>query len=276
MSWHYLPEGAEEYGQACYSDTLPFAPSKLSNLTGECSCSDRSTECFQDSRYGTTCEHLMEIYGEERLISSAEDSPARTLVAQEMAPVSTARAPVSGQNSPASFARYDPATHSLKTAQCSLFADLTECSPILPRWGSMRNGELSERTMSVHITSGKGFGLLPTLLTPNGGRTISHVTEWRGKTAYCNGKKVQVDLRAALLRLPTLTVFGNHNRKGASKTSSDGLSTALKKLEESDGSRGPLNPDWCEWFMGWPINATAFSPLEMAKFHEWQQQHGGF
>ena len=276
MSWHYLPEGAEEYGQACYSDTLPFAPSKLSNLTGECSCSDRSTECFQDSRYGTTCEHLMEIYGEERLISSAEDSPARTLVAQEMAPVSTARAPVSGQNSPASFARYDPATHSLKTAQCSLFADLIECSPTLPRWGSMRNGVLSERTMSVHITSGKGFGLLPTLLTPNGGRTISHVTEWRGKTAYCNGKKVQVDLRAALLRLPTLTVFGNHNRKGASKTSSDGLSTALKKLEESDRSRGPLNPDWCEWFMGWPINATAFSPLEMARFHEWQQQHGGF
>jgi len=27
--------------------------------------------------------------------------------------------------------------------------------------------------------------------------------------------------------------------------------------------------------MGWPIGATALLPLEMGKFQEWQQQHGG-
>jgi hypothetical protein len=37
---------------------------------------------------------------------------------------------------------------------------------------------------------------------------------------------------------------------------------------------GPLNPDWCEWFMGFPIGWTASSALATAKFREWQQQHG--
>jgi hypothetical protein len=99
--------------------------------------------------------------------------------------------------------------------------------------------------------------------------------------------------------LPTLTVCGNYNAKGASKTSGDGLATALRRMPtlvardhrspgrsrlERTGSKagehlpnvvgGPLNPDWCEWFMGFPIGWTASEPLETHKFHEWRQQHG--
>lgn len=37
---------------------------------------------------------------------------------------------------------------------------------------------------------------------------------------------------------------------------------------------GPLNPDWCELFMGHPIGWTASSALETLKFREWRQQHG--
>lgn len=48
--------------------------------------------------------------------------------------------------------------------------------------------------------------------------------------------------------LPTLTVCGNYNRKGASETSGDGLATAIG---------GPLNPEWLEWFMGFPRAWTA-------------------
>lgn len=48
--------------------------------------------------------------------------------------------------------------------------------------------------------------------------------------------------------LPTLTVKGNHNKKGLSKTSGDGLATVI-------GS-GPLNPAWLEWFMGFPDGWT--------------------
>lgn len=74
------------------------------------------------------------------------------------------------------------------------------------------------------------------------------------------------------LWLPTLTVHGNYNRKGASKTSGDGLVTALKAASSEDG--GPLSPTWAEWFMGWPMGWTASQPLEMDKFRSWQQQHG--
>lgn len=76
--------------------------------------------------------------------------------------------------------------------------------------------------------------------------------------------------------LPTLTVKGNYSRKGASSRSGDGLATALSKqgllptLRASSGggadshgrpqlstaAGGPLNPQWLEWFMGFPVGWT--------------------
>lgn len=104
---------------------------------------------------------------------------------------------------------------------------------------------------------------------------------------------------------PTPTVCGNYNRKGASKTSGDGLATAVKEWRtpnasdsnkwsrqslaerkskgqqirlntqvSPDGSEaGLLNPEWVEWLMGWPIGWTDLKPLEMDRFQEWRQQH---
>jgi hypothetical protein len=126
--------------------------------------------------------------------------------------------------------------------------------------------------------------------------------------------------------LPTLTVSGNYNRKGASKKAGDGLATAVARLptlRATDGERGgrgdllailrgkpnshrrmptltaqdaknngapsqqarnslplnavaggQLNPDWCEWFMGWPIGWTASEPLETDRFQQWLLGHG--
>lgn len=100
--------------------------------------------------------------------------------------------------------------------------------------------------------------------------------------------------------LPTLTVSGNWNRKGASKTSGDGLATAMRRLPTLLASdfRGPcgaeyyrismqersrplrdtlphtlgyrLTPAFAEWWMGWPINWTLFS--EAAKETASQQR----
>lgn len=100
--------------------------------------------------------------------------------------------------------------------------------------------------------------------------------------------------------LPTLTVSGNWNRKGASKTSGDGLATAMKRLPTRLASdfRGPcsaeyyqismqkrsrplrdtlphtlgyrLTPAFAEWWIGWPINWTLFS--EAAKETASQQR----
>ena len=81
---------------------------------------------------------------------------------------------------------------------------------------------------------------------------------------------------------PTPTVNGNYNRKGASKTSGDGLATAVKlwptptardwrsdsgkkSNAEQYGKRGMplprvaggmLNPKWVEWLMGYPLGWT--------------------
>lgn len=39
---------------------------------------------------------------------------------------------------------------------------------------------------------------------------------------------------------------------------------------------GHLNPEWLEWFMGWPMGWTGLEPLETDKFQEWWQQHGRY
>ena len=37
---------------------------------------------------------------------------------------------------------------------------------------------------------------------------------------------------------------------------------------------GLLNPEWLEWYMGWPMGWTELEPLAMDKYQEWLQQHG--
>lgn len=39
---------------------------------------------------------------------------------------------------------------------------------------------------------------------------------------------------------------------------------------------GRLNPEWCEWFMGWPMGWTELKPLETGKFQGWRRQHSLF
>lgn len=104
---------------------------------------------------------------------------------------------------------------------------------------------------------------------------------------------------------PTPTVSGNYNRKGASKSSGDGLATAVKKwptptavtdsggaaLCKWGGSRsreklrtmvtpeelnGALNPTWVEWLMGWPLGWTDLRPLGTDKYPSAPPQPSAF
>ena len=95
---------------------------------------------------------------------------------------------------------------------------------------------------------------------------------------------------------PTPTVHGNHNRRGLSATSGDGLSTAVKQWptplahdaydrgtgemkRESPGLAaivksqetvvGALSPEWVELLMGWPLGWTSLEPLEGGRFAAW-------
>ena len=37
-----------------------------------------------------------------------------------------------------------------------------------------------------------------------------------------------------------------------------------------------FDPNWLEWYMGWPIGWTALKPLGMDKFQKWKEQHGSY
>ncbi len=35
-----------------------------------------------------------------------------------------------------------------------------------------------------------------------------------------------------------------------------------------------MNPEWVEWFMGWPIGMTGLQPLGTDRFQAWLSSHG--
>ena len=118
----------------------------------------------------------------------------------------------------------------------------------------------------------------------------------------------------ALQNVPTPTVCGNYNRKGASKTSGDGLATFAKKwptptrrdyrsgkaelnengirISKTNGIAhckclvemvfhrqeskdiGTLNPEWVEWLQGFPIGHTELKCSEMPKSHSALRRRG--
>ncbi len=71
---------------------------------------------------------------------------------------------------------------------------------------------------------------------------------------------------SGLLPTPTASNTKAHHMRGSDK--------GKAREPRSYGTHGPLNPRFLEWHMGWPVGWTKLEPLEMGKFHEWQQQHG--
>ena len=264
MSWLFSQALVAEYSAGTCSDGGQSAQSNMTPTPQAYLWRDKTTAAWRRFPSGMTCEPLMGGRGEELLTLFRVGFPARTLASREKVQGLMGSAADCGQKWRGSLAKYDPDTHSLKTAQCSLIEDLGECSVTLPRSGLMRDGTCY---------------LLPTVAP-------------------------FISASASGSLLPTLTVCGNYNAKGASKKAGDGLATALAKrlptLLASDSTKprrgagsikngggkkltdavdpaalgGPLNPDWCEWFMGFPIGWTASAPLETHRFHEWRQQHG--
>ncbi len=61
-----------------------------------------------------------------------------------------------------SLAKYNPATHSLRTAQCSLLEDSTEFCVTLPKWGFLHRGAVYQQPIAALNISANESGLLPT------------------------------------------------------------------------------------------------------------------
>jgi len=158
MSWHYLQGPEAVSSEAICWDGEQFAPSKSTTMLDGYCLPDSATACCLASPSGMTLPPSTDTHGTDALTLSAEDSLARTSARPEKGQASLESEAGSGLIWPASSARFDRATSSWKIHPCLFPEDLIPCSVTLPRWGVMRDGELSELTTSVRPTSGTGSG----------------------------------------------------------------------------------------------------------------------
>ncbi len=141
----------------------------------------------------------------------------------------------------ASLAKYDHVSFTWKTVQLSLFGDSELSSVTWPISGMTAGGQCWELPMSAGSTSATASGLLP---TPRASMS-SHGIAWcRARTGKHKGN---------------LEDFLAHQHLARGGVEVSGLN---------------VSPSYCEFLMIWPMGWTDLKPLEMAKFQEWQQQHG--
>lgn len=234
MSWHYSRVLVEEYSVANYLDGEQSALLKLNPTPQAYLSSDRMTDFSRLSLFGMTFAPLTADVGEAVLMSFLEAFPARIYQPSERVKGSTEKEAACGRKWQGSLAKYDPDTHSLKTAQCSLFEGSTEYAVTLPRWGTMRNGELYQLPTLAQITEETESGLLPTMLA----------TDWKGGTTAI--------------------------RKDKGTQRFDQWRDYVKIMY----SMTYPHPTHSELRMGWPQEWTDLKPLETAKYHSPLQQLG--
>ena len=167
MSYTYLQEREGGFLEECFSDIPQFALSKLNHTAGKYCSKDNETESCHDSPSGTTFKPLTETHGEGALTSLRADFHAKTSVQPEKGPELKASDLECGWKWHGSFVKWDRATSSWKTGQCSLLAGLDEFSETWPRWGMMRDGECSELVTPERNMSETESGFLPTPTSHN-------------------------------------------------------------------------------------------------------------
>lgn len=244
MSWLFSQALAEEYSADTSLDGEQYAQLNVMPTPHKFSRNDKTMEFSDLSRFGLTCVVLTENLGEELLTSFLADFPARTLAQLERAQESMVRNQDFGGTWQELSVKYDLILCSWRTHHCLLEEDLQWSSVTLPKWGMTRNGVVFQHSTLERLTSETEFGSLQRIWTTPSASDAGRggcITEKMTGTSLAQQVNTPSRIPSFALRLDTAT--------------------------------GPLNPEWVEWLMGWPIGWTELKPLGMDKFHEWQQQH---
>jgi hypothetical protein len=246
MSWLFSQALVAEYSAANSSDGAPSVPSNTTLTPPAFLWRDKTTDAWSRFPSGLTCEPLTDDRGEALLTWFRAVFRAKTLVPPERARGLTENGAGCGHIWPESFARWDPASSSWKTPQCSLLAGLDEFSETWPRWGMMRNGECSALPMPAPRTIDTEYGSWPTPVKTDG-----------FAVGWC------------------LTSIERKER-GEKRPSGAHIGCGLKYFRKTGKylSGGYPNPALTEWLMGWPISWTDLPAPATDKFQQWLRSHG--
>lgn len=254
MAWTYLAESAE-LATPCDNGLLPSPIAKLTISVKECSFPEWPTDQLHVLRSGMTCLRFRTNNSRESLISFMEVSRAKISALQDLEK--------DWKESEADYFSRSfgcVATLSLDLSFWKMFQPLLEGVewPFLgnlPRWGMTRAGALYPlRPLAPLISASVGSYWL----TPG---TMDHLPIREGEALEKNlirgrsnsRRKCSSRLNEQVVypeMYPTPTVCGNHNRKGSSKKSGDGLATKVKMLPT------PCARDWKD---------NGISPSEMKR-----------
>jgi hypothetical protein len=292
MSWLYSRVLVEEYSAATCSDGEPCAPSNLTPMPlGFCS-PGKMMGVSRLSLFGATFAPLTEDRGEAVLMSFLAAFPVRIFPSPGVVPESMAHAPASGHIWQELSVKYDLDSSSWRTHRCLFDEDLPWSSVTLPRWGTMRNGECWERTMSERPISASGSGLWPTPLSqdakhsgyaksgPGMANKLSYAVvkwptpnarDWKD-TGESQGTRKSPNLGTMVHRTP-LWPTPTASTGGPEPDGKTGRKL-VTQVQQKTQAGGALNPTWVEWLMGWPIGWTDLEPLATDKFQQWQRQRG--
>lgn len=165
MSWLFSQALVEAYSEGTSSGGVACAQWNVMPTPQGFWHNDKMMDASRLSRFGVTLQLLTEDRGEAMLTWFREDFLARTSQSPERGQASREPAADYGLRCAALLAKFDRDTCSWRTFQCSLLEEGLPLLPSLPKWGMMRNGELSERIMPVPLTSVTDSGL--SVPTPN-------------------------------------------------------------------------------------------------------------
>ena len=166
MSWLFSQAlVAESLAENCL-DGKPSVQSKSTATAPVYYVGDKTKEFSRLSRFGMTLQPLTADRGDALLTSFREVFLAKTFQQPEEAQELTENVRDSGVRWRELSVKYDQDLSSWRTHQCLFQEVLEESSLTLPRWGLMRNGELSERTTPEHLTSETESGCWQNFATP--------------------------------------------------------------------------------------------------------------
>lgn len=177
-------------------------------------------------------------------MSFLEGFRARTLAQPERVLESTGKNLAFGDTWQGLSVKFDRVSCSWKTHQCLLEEDLHWSLVTLPKWGMTRNGAVFQHSTQERPMTETEYGLSGRLWTTPSASDSSRggcITEKMTGTSLAQQVNTPSRTPTFALQLDTIT--------------------------------GPMNPEWVEWLMGWPIGWTELKPLAMDKFQEWQRQH---